>query len=128
MSKAIDDLVTKLSGLTVLEMAELKTALEDKWGVKAAAAVAAVAAAPGEEKKEVQEEATEFDVVLESFEERKKIGVINDGRTITELPLQEAKALVVEAPSVLEKAVSKEEATKIEELLKGKAKVTIKPA
>ena len=103
-------LVDKLSELTVLEAADLAKALEEKWGVSAAAAVAAApaaaAAAPAAEEK------TEFDVIL-TGDGGKKINVIKEVRVITGLGLGEAKALVEGAPKPLKEGVSKDEAEKI---------------
>ena len=106
----INGLVNQLSALTVLEAAELAKALEEKWGVSAAAAVAvagpAAAAAPAEEEK------TEFDVIL-TGDGGKKINVIKEVRAITGLGLGEAKALVEGAPKPVKEGVNKDEAEKI---------------
>jgi large subunit ribosomal protein L7/L12 len=110
-------LVDELSGLTVLEAAELSKLLEEKWGVSAAAPVAvaaapaagAVAAAPAEEQ-------TEFTVILAKVGD-KKINVIKEIRTITGLGLKEAKDLVEGAPKTVKEAVNKEEAGKIKKVL-----------
>ena len=106
----INGLVDQLSALTVLEAAELAKALEEKWGVSAAAAVAvagpAAAAAPAEEEK------TEFDVIL-TGDGGKKINVIKEVRAITGLGLGEAKALVEGAPKPVKEGVNKDEAEKI---------------
>jgi large subunit ribosomal protein L7/L12 len=107
----INGLVDQLSELTVLEAAELAKALEEKWGVSAAAAVAvagpaAGAAAPAEEEK------TEFDVIL-TGDGGKKINVIKEVRAITGLGLGEAKALVEGAPKPVKEGINKEEAEKI---------------
>ena len=109
----INGLVDQLSALTVLEAAELAKALEEKWGVSAAAAVAvagpaagAGAAAPAAEEK------TEFDVIL-TGDGGKKINVIKEVRAITGLGLGEAKALVESAPKPVKEGVSKDEAEKI---------------
>ena len=106
----INTLVEKLSELTVLEAADLAKALEEKWGVSAAAAVAAgpAAAAPAE----AVEEQTEFDVILTS-DGGKKINVIKEVRAITGLGLGEAKALVEGAPKPIKEGVNKDEAEKI---------------
>ena len=106
----LDKLVDDLSGLTVIEAAELSKLLEDKWGVSAAAPVAA-AAAPAE-AAEAPEEQTEFDVMLTSFGE-KKINVIKEVRAVTGLGLKEAKDLVEAAPSAVKEGVSKDEAEAI---------------
>jgi large subunit ribosomal protein L7/L12 len=123
LSKIADE----LSGLTVLEAAELAKMLEEKWGVSAAAAVAVAtpgggggaAAAPAEEK-------TEFTVVLASAGD-KKIEVIKEVRAITGLGLKEAKDLVEGAPKNVKEGVPKEEADKIKgQLEKAGAKVELK--
>ncbi len=106
----ITKLVDQLSELTVLQAAELAKALEEKWGVSAAAAVAAapVAAAAGP----AAEEQTEFDVIL-TGDGGKKINVIKEVRAITQLGLGEAKALVEGAPKPIKEGVNKAEAEKI---------------
>jgi large subunit ribosomal protein L7/L12 len=106
----IEKLVDQLSALTVLEAAELAKALEEKWGVSAAAAVAvagpAAAAAPA------AEEQTEFDVIL-TGDGGNKIAVIKEVRAITQLGLTEAKALVESAPKAIKEGVNKAEAEDI---------------
>ena len=106
----ITKLVDQLSDLTVLEAADLAKALEEKWGVSAAAAVAvagpAAAAAPAAEEK------TEFDVIL-TGDGGKKINVIKEVRAITGLGLGEAKALVEGAPKPVKEGINKDEAEKI---------------
>ena len=106
----INTLVDQLSELTVLEAADLAKALEEKWGVSAAAAVsaapAAAAAAPAEEEQ------TEFDVIL-TGDGGKKINVIKEVRAITQLGLGEAKALVEGAPKAIKEGVNKAEAEEI---------------
>ena len=117
-------IVTDLSGLTVLEAAELAKLLEEKWGVSAAAAVAvaagpAAAAAPVEEK-------TDFTVMLAAFGD-KKIEVIKEVRAITGLGLKEAKDLVEAAPKPIKEGIPKDEAEKIKaQLEKAGAKVELK--
>ncbi len=106
-------IVENLSALTVMEAAELSKMLEESWGVSAAAPVAAVAAASGA-PAEVEEEKTEFDVVLTAFGD-KKINVIKEVRAITGLGLKEAKEMVEAAPKAIKEGVSKGEA---EELVK----------
>ena len=103
-------LVVELSKLTVLEAADLAKALEEAWGVSAAAAVA-VAAAPVEAAAAVEEK-TEFDVIL-TGDGGKKIQVIKEVRAITQLGLTEAKALVEAAPTPIKQGVSKTEAEEI---------------
>jgi large subunit ribosomal protein L7/L12 len=107
----IAKLVEELSKLTVLEAADLAKALEEAWGVSAAAAVA-VAAAPAGAAAEAVEEKTEFDVIL-TGDGGKKIQVIKEVRAITSLGLTEAKALVESAPKAIKEGVSKAEAEDI---------------
>ena len=115
MSANLEKIADDLSGLTVLEAAELSKLLEEKWGVSAAAPVAVTTAAPTEAAVEEQEY---FDVILASFGE-KKINVIKEVRAITSLGLKEAKDLVEAAPKAIKEGVNKEEAeqikTKLEE-------------
>jgi len=106
-------LVEALSNLTVLEMAELKTALEDKWGVKAAAAAVAVAAAPSAAAAPAAAESTEFEVTLDECPADKKIGAIKVVRELTGLGLKEAKDLVDGAPKVVKTGLQKAEAEDI---------------
>ena len=113
----IAKLVEELSKLTVLEAADLAKALEEAWGVSAAAAVAVAAPAAGGEAAAAVEEKTEFDVIL-TGDGGNKIAVIKEVRAITSLGLTEAKALVEAAPKAIKEGVSKAEAedikTKIE--------------
>ena len=123
LQKIVDD----LSGLTVLEAAELAKMLEEKWGVSAAAAVA-VAAAPGAGGggAAAAEEKTEFTVVLASAGD-KKIEVIKEVRAITGLGLKEAKDLVEGAPKPVKENISKDEAEALKKKLEdGGAKVELK--
>ena len=106
----INTLVDQLSELTVLEAADLAKALEEKWGVSAAAAVAAAPAAAA--AAPAAEEQTEFDVIL-TGDGGKKINVIKEVRAITGLGLGEAKALVESAPKAVKEGVNKDEAEKI---------------
>jgi large subunit ribosomal protein L7/L12 len=124
----LNKIVDELSGLTVLEVAELVKTLETKWGVSAAAPVAvaaagggAAAAAPAAEAK------TEFDIILTDGGAN-KIGVIKEVRTVVPgLGLAEAKKLVESAPQPLKQGVSKEEADEIKKKLEAAgAKVEIK--
>ena len=126
MSK-IDQLVEDLSGLTVLEAAELAKLLEEKWGVSAAAPVAAAAAAgPAAATAAPAAEKTEFTVVLAAAGD-KKINVIKEVRAITGLGLKEAKDLVEGAPKEVKADVSKDEAAKIKKQLEDAgAKVELK--
>ena len=109
----IAKLVDQLSELTVLEAADLAKALEEKWGVSAAAAVAVAGpAAGGGAAAPAAEEKDEFDVIL-TGDGGKKINVIKEVRAITGLGLGEAKALVESAPKPIKEGVSKDEAEKI---------------
>jgi large subunit ribosomal protein L7/L12 len=109
----ITKLVDQLSELTVLEAADLAKALEEKWGVSAAAAVAVAGpAAGGGAVAPAAEEKTEFDVIL-TGDGGKKINVIKEVRAITGLGLGEAKALVEGAPKAVKEGVNKDEAERI---------------
>jgi large subunit ribosomal protein L7/L12 len=120
----LSKLVDELSGLTVLEAAELAKLLEEKWGVSAAAAVAV--AAPGAAAAAVVEEKTEFTVVLAAIGD-KKIEVIKEVRALTGLGLKEAKDLVEGAPKNVKEGVTKEEAEKVKaQLEKAGAKGELK--
>jgi len=110
-SPKVNEIIETIGGLTVLELAELVKALEDKFGVSAAAPV--MMAAPGGEAVSVEEEQTEFDVILTAVGE-KKIQVIKVVREITSLGLKEAKALVDEAPKAVKEGVSKQEADELQ--------------
>ena len=107
----IAKIVEDLSKLTVMEAAELAKALEEAWGVSAAAAVA-VAPAGGGAAAEAVEEKTEFDVIL-TGDGGKKIQVIKEVRAITQLGLTEAKTLVESAPKAIKEGVNKAEAEEI---------------
>ncbi len=122
----IDTLVDTLSQLSVLDMAKLKTALEEKWGVKAAAAAPMMmAAAPA--AAEAAAESTEFKVTLETSPDDKKISVIKVVREITGLGLKEAKDLVDGAPKVLKESCGKAEADEISKKIStAGGKVTVK--
>ena len=110
LAKIVDD----LSGLTVIEAAQLSKMLEDKWGVSAAAPVAAAAAPVAAAEK--KEEKTEFTVVLTAAGAN-KINVIKEVRAITSLGLKEAKDLVEGAPKPVKEGVNKDEADKIKKQL-----------
>lgn len=109
MSTKTEELVTALSNLSVLEMSQLKTALEDKWGVKAAAAVAAAAPAAAAGAPAAAE-SSDYMVTLTEVPADKKIGVIKIVREVTGLGLKEAKDLVDTAPKVLKETCPKAEA------------------
>ena len=109
----VQKIADELSGLTVMEAAELSTLLEEKWGVSAAAPVAAVAVgAAGDAGGEVAAEKDSFDIILAAVGD-KKINVIKEVRTITGLGLKEAKDLVEGAPGPVKEGVTKEEADEI---------------
>ncbi|MGI6555979.1 MAG: 50S ribosomal protein L7/L12 [Pseudoramibacter sp.] len=118
MSEKVEKLIEDVKGLTVLELSELVSALEDEFGVSAAAPVA-VAAAPGAAGGDAAAEKTEFDVVLKEVGDQ-KIKVIKVVRELTGLGLKDAKALVDGAPKTVKEAVAKDEAeemkSKIEEV------------
>lgn len=133
MNKKKEDLVEALSQLTVLEMSELKTALEEKWGVKAAAAAAMVvaggaapaAAAPA--GGGASEESTEYQALLEVTPNEKKIAVIKVVREVTGLGLKEAKDLVEAAPKVIKETCPKAEAHEIKKKVEeAGGKITLK--
>jgi large subunit ribosomal protein L7/L12 len=121
------EIVDKLSGLTVLEIADLVKALEEKWGVSAAAPVAVAAAGGGGAAAEAVEEKTSFDVILLETGAN-KIAVIKEVRAnVAGLGLAEAKALVESAPKALKEGVTKEEAEEIKKKIEAAgAKVEIK--
>jgi large subunit ribosomal protein L7/L12 len=122
LQKIVDD----LSGLTVLEAADLAKMLEEKWGVSAAAAVAVAAGPAAGGGAAAAEEKTEFTVVLAGAGE-KKIEVIKEVRALTGLGLKEAKDLVEGAPKTVKEGVAKDEANKIKATLeKVGAKVELK--
>ena len=122
-SEKVTAMIEEIKALTVLELSELVHALEEEFGVSAAAmaAPAAGAAAPAAEEK------TEFDVVLTGFDAAAKIKVIKVVREITGLGLGEAKAFVESAPKAVKEAVSKDEAEELKKKLEeAGAKVEVK--
>ncbi|MEZ5589559.1 MAG: 50S ribosomal protein L7/L12 [Gammaproteobacteria bacterium] len=117
MAVAKEEILETIGNMTVLEIVDLIAAMEEKFGVSAAAAIAAVpAAAGGSGEAAVAEEKTEFDVVMSSFGE-KKVNVIKVVREITGLGLKEAKDLVEGVPSTIKEGVSKDEAESIKKKL-----------
>lgn len=125
MSNKQEELVKALSELSVLEMSELKKALEEKWGVKAAAA-AVMAQAPAAQAQAAVAESSDFKITLESVPQDKKIGVIKVVREITGLGLKEAKDLADGAPKVVKDSSPKAEADSIKKKLEeAGAKVTL---
>lgn len=116
MADKVAGIVDKIKELSLLEASELKKALEDEFGVSAAAPVMVAGAAPGGGEAAAAEEQTEFDVILTSFGE-KKINVIKVVRAHTGLGLKEAKEVVDKAPNPVKEAISKDEAEKIKKEL-----------
>jgi large subunit ribosomal protein L7/L12 len=115
MALSTEELIEELSNKPIMEIVDLVKALEDKWGVSAAAPVA-IAAAAGAGDAEAAEEQTEFDVVLKSFGE-KKVAVIKVVRAVTGLGLKEAKDLVERAPTTVKEATSKGDAEDLKKQL-----------
>ena len=113
---ALEDIIEAIDSMTVLELNELVKALEEKYGVTAAAPVAVAAAggpaAAGGEAGGAEEEKTEFDVVLLAAGDR-KVQVIREVKALTGLGLKEAKALVDDAPKAVKEKLSKDEADKV---------------
>ena len=107
MSEKVTAMIEEIKGLTVLELSELVHALEEEFGVSAAAMAAPAA---GGAAAEAAEEKTEFDVVLAGFDAAAKIKVIKSVREITGLGLAEAKKAVEETPTTLKEALSKDDA------------------
>ena len=116
MSAVQTEILDKISSMTVLELSELIKAMEDKFGVSAAAAVAVAGPAAGAAPAAAAEEKTEFTVVLASFGEN-KVNVIKAVRELTGLGLKEAKDLVDGAPKPVKEAVPKAEAETIKKKL-----------
>ena len=120
-----EDILEAISNMTVLEIVELISAMEEKFGVSAAAATVAVAAGPAAAAAPVEEK-TEFDVVMTSFGEN-KVGVIKAVREATGLGLKEAKDLVESAPVTVKEAIAKADAETLKKKLEeAGAKVEIK--
>jgi len=120
------ELIEELSNKPIMEIVDLVKALEDKWGVSAAAPVAVAVGGAAAGDAEAAEEQTEFDLVLKSFGEN-KVAVIKVVRTITGLGLKEAKDLVEGAPNTVKEATSKDDAEELKkDLEKAGASVEIK--
>jgi len=115
MALTNEELIEELSNKPIMEVVDLVKALEEKWGVSAAAPVA-VAAGPAADAGAAVEEQTEFDVMLTSFGE-KKVGVIKVVRALTGLGLKEAKDLVEGVPNAVKEAVAKDEAEDVKKQL-----------
>jgi large subunit ribosomal protein L7/L12 len=118
MALSNEELIKELSAKPIMEIVELVKALEEEWGVSAAApvAVAAAGAAGADAGGEAAEEKTEFDVVMSSFGDN-KVAVIKAVRTITGLGLKEAKDMVEGAPATIKEGVSKDEAEELKKQL-----------
>jgi len=112
MASKVEEILSMVEEMTVMELAELVKAFEDKFGVSAAAPVAAMPAAAAGAVEEEEEEQTEFDVVLTEIGD-KKIQVIKVVREVTSLGLREAKDVVDNAPNAIKEGISKEEAEEI---------------
>lgn len=112
-----EEILEAIAGMTVLEVSELIEAMEEKFGVTAAAPVAVAAAGGAAAPEEAVEEQTEFDVILKSFADGKKIPVIKEVRALTGLGLKEAKDLVEGGDKAVKEAVSKDEAATIKQKL-----------
>lgn len=112
-----DEILEAIAGMTVLELSELITAMEDKFGVTAAAPVAVAAGPAAGAAAPAAEEQTEFDVVLTGVADGKKIPVIKEVRAITGLGLKEAKEMVEGGSATVKEAVSKDEAASLKEKL-----------
>lgn len=112
----MEEFVSYVENMTVLELSKLVKTLEERLGVSAAAPVAVAAAAPAAAAVE-EEEKTEFNVILAGFDAAKKIGVIKVVRELTGLGLKEAKDLVEGAPKSLKEAITKDEAEKLKKQL-----------
>ncbi len=124
MAVSKDDILEAISNMTVMEVVELISAMEERFGVSAAAAVAAAPAADG--AAAAVEEQTEFDVILAGFGDN-KVGVIKAVRAATGLGLKEAKEMVESAPATLKEAMSKGEAEELKKALEeAGAKVDLK--
>ena len=118
MATKVEDVLEKLSELTLLEASELKDAMEEKFGITAASGAPMMMAAAGGGGGEAAEEKTEFDVVLTGFGEN-KIAVIKVVRAATGLGLKESKEVVESAPKAVKEGVSKDDAEKLKAEIEG---------
>ncbi len=126
---AVDEILEKLKSLTLLEAAELVKAIEDTFGVSAAASAGVVMAAPGAGGGAAaeEEEKTEFDVILEEVPKDKKIAILKVVRSITGLGLKEAKEMVEGTPKAIKEGVPKDDAEDTKKKLEeAGAKVAVK--
>ena len=115
MAATKEEILEAIASMTVLEVSELVKMMEEKFGVSAAAPVAVAAPGAAGAAAPAAEEKTEFNVILKSFDETKKIAVIKEVRAVTDLGLKESKDLVEGAPKTLKEGISKDEANKIKE-------------
>jgi len=116
MALSQDDILEAIANMTVVEVVDLISAMEDKFGVSAAAPVAVAAVAGGDADSSAAAEQTEFDVMLNSFGDN-KVAVIKAVRSATGLGLKEAKAAVESAPAAIKEAVTKDEAEELKKQL-----------
>ena len=116
MALSKDDILNAIAEMSVMEVVELIEAMEEKFGVSAAAAVAVAGPAAGGDAAAAAEEQTEFDVVMSSFGEN-KVSVIKAVRSITGLGLKEAKAMVEGVPATIKEGVEKAEAEEVKKQL-----------
>ncbi len=112
-----DQVIDYLSSMTVMELTDLIKALEDKWGVSAAAPVAVAAAAGGAAPAEEAEEKTEFDVVVKGIADGKRISVIKTIKSLLSLGLKEAKEVADSLPKTVKEGVTKDEAEAVKKQL-----------
>ena len=129
MAATKEEILEAIASMTVLEVSELVKAMEEKFGVSAAApvAIAAPGAAGAAPAAAAVEEQTEFNVILKAFDDSKKIAVIKEVRAVTGLGLKEAKDLVDGAPSIVKDGVEKPEGEALKKQLEeAGAKVTLK--
>ena len=127
LAPKLEGIYKEVTGLTVLELAELVKAMEDRLGISAAAPVAVAAGAGTASAAAPVEEKTSFDVILKEVDPAKKIGVIKEVRAVTNLGLAEAKTLVESAPKTVKESVPKAEAEELKKKLEAAgAKVELK--
>jgi large subunit ribosomal protein L7/L12 len=115
MAATKEEILEAIASMTVLEVSELVKAMEEKFGVSAAAPVAVAVGGAAPAAAAPVEEQTEFNVILKAYDDTKKIAVIKEVRAVTGLGLKEAKDLVEGAPKPLKEGVSKEDAAKIKD-------------
>ena len=126
LSPKLEGIYKEVTSLSVLEVAELVKAMEDRLGIQAAAPAAITAGVPGPAAAPAEEK-TSFDVILKEVDAAKKIGVIKEVRAVTNLGLAEAKALVESAPKTIKESVPKAEAEELKKKIEAAgAKVELK--